>query len=385
MNKIYTLVTCIMGLGLLSAQEGRVGINTDSPKSTLDVRGKTDASGNTLSTDITGLQAPRLTLAELTAKGNTLYGVDQKGVLIFISDISGGDTSGSRANITTVGYYFFDGSQWKLMSPSITSNNYGDIKTGIQTTDHNGWVKLDGRLKSVLLPTQQAQATALGIGSHLPDATGSVLMQNGSALGTVSGSNSKTLTLANLPNINLTASNVSAGIPSGSVSVTAATAGTPAGSVSIANTTSTMQNAGDHNHFNPSTTRGTSTNGDHNHNYGRTDPAGEIVAAGSGAVVVGRENVTISNTTANSGLHNHTIDVGNYNTNSSGTHNHIMNAHTHTATFTGTILPTHAHAADFIGTALNSHNHSVPLGGSDAPVDITPKSLSVNTFIYLGN
>lgn len=73
------------------SQTGRIGINTESPKSTLDVNGKTDAIGNSLTTDITGLQAPRITRLELTNKGNSLYGADQKGTLVYITDVSGGD------------------------------------------------------------------------------------------------------------------------------------------------------------------------------------------------------------------------------------------------------------------------------------------------------
>ena len=38
-------------------------------------------------------------------------------------------------------------------------------------------------------------------------------------------------------------------------------------------------------------------------------------------------------------------------------------------------------------SSTDTHNHSVTInsGGSDTPIDITPKTLSVNTFVYLGN
>ena len=88
---------------------------------------------------------------------------------------------------------------------------FGDIKTGMQSIDHNGWVKLDGRAKSSLTATQQTQATALGISTSLPDATNAFLVQNGSAVGTVAGSSTKTITQANLPNVTLTGSTNSAG------------------------------------------------------------------------------------------------------------------------------------------------------------------------------
>ncbi len=52
---------------------------------------------------------PRLTLAELTAKGNTLYGAAQDGAIIYITTISGGgDTQGQREYIVSKGLYLFD-------------------------------------------------------------------------------------------------------------------------------------------------------------------------------------------------------------------------------------------------------------------------------------
>ena len=126
----------ILLAGLAKSQEGRVGINTVSPKTTLDVNGKSDTNGLSLSGDITGLQAPRLTRAELTNKGNTLYGADQRGAIVYITDVSGGNNVSQRVNITSVGYYYFDGAVWNriasnsgaLLNP-VTSDN-GLTKTG---------------------------------------------------------------------------------------------------------------------------------------------------------------------------------------------------------------------------------------------------------------
>ena len=103
-------------------------------------------------------------------------------------------------NDANTGNYIYNGSSWVLLSNA----NYGDIKTGIQSTDHNGWIKLDGRLLSGLSTSQQAQATALGVGANLPDATNAYLVQNGGALGTVGGSNSKTIARSDLPNFSQT-------------------------------------------------------------------------------------------------------------------------------------------------------------------------------------
>jgi hypothetical protein len=109
MKKQYIIVAVLFS----AAAYSQVGVNTDAPKTTLDVNAKRDTSGNiTDNAQLIGLQAPRLTRAELTANTAT-YGTDQKGALIYVTNISGGDNAGQRVNITTVGYYYFDGSLWK--------------------------------------------------------------------------------------------------------------------------------------------------------------------------------------------------------------------------------------------------------------------------------
>lgn len=125
-TKLYTALAFLLFSISAYAQQGRVGINTTDPKTTLDVTGKTDTSGNLLTTDMTGLQAPRLTRAELTAKGNALYGADQKGTLVYITDVSGGDATSQRINITVSGYYYFDGTVWQRLA---NGGGNGDDKT----------------------------------------------------------------------------------------------------------------------------------------------------------------------------------------------------------------------------------------------------------------
>lgn len=114
MKKIILPIASLLFFGgFISAQ---VGINTPTPKTTMDVGAKRDSSGNiTDNNQLLGLQAPRLTRGELTA--NTApYGTDQKGALVYITDISTGNTTGSRINMDTVGYYYFDGTLWQKIS-----------------------------------------------------------------------------------------------------------------------------------------------------------------------------------------------------------------------------------------------------------------------------
>ncbi|MDR1764396.1 MAG: hypothetical protein LBR64_10695 [Dysgonamonadaceae bacterium] len=77
----------------------------DEPKATLDVRkGGTKADG---------IIPPVLTGNEL--KGNdSKYGTDQKGVIVYVTAAANPTTS-KTINVTSAGYYYFDGSIWKKL------------------------------------------------------------------------------------------------------------------------------------------------------------------------------------------------------------------------------------------------------------------------------
>lgn len=103
--KKHVLMKLFSTLGLLFfsvSAHAQIGINTNSPKATLDITVKKE----TLS--IEGLIPPRLTLEELTAKGNTLYGAEQEGTIIYILNTNGGNKEGQRENIDSKGLYIFD-------------------------------------------------------------------------------------------------------------------------------------------------------------------------------------------------------------------------------------------------------------------------------------
>ena len=78
---------------------------------------------------------------------------------------------------------------------------YGDIKSGIQTTDHSGWVLLDGRTIASLTTPQQTQAANLGLSGNLPDARGKYLSYS-PLEGSSFGNNTINLSKANLPTDN---------------------------------------------------------------------------------------------------------------------------------------------------------------------------------------
>ncbi|PTT36392.1 hypothetical protein DBR28_11090 [Chryseobacterium sp. HMWF028] len=125
MKTKFTQLSIVLISGFSFAQ---VGINTGSPKTTMDVSAKRDNSGQiTDNTQTFGLQAPRLTRAELTVN-TAAYSSDQRGALIYITDVTGGDNAGQRINVTSMGYYYFDGTVWQkfleatnTIAPAITA------------------------------------------------------------------------------------------------------------------------------------------------------------------------------------------------------------------------------------------------------------------------
>jgi len=129
MKKVYLSIALVA----FGYSFGQVGINTDSPKTTLDVSVKRDALGIIAdNTQHVGLQSPRLTRAELT--GNTAaYGTDQTAALVYVTDVSGGDTNIPRTHVDAPGYYYFDGILWQKFTGGTASG--GTEPWRVRTTD----------------------------------------------------------------------------------------------------------------------------------------------------------------------------------------------------------------------------------------------------------
>lgn len=186
MNITIKTILCLILTQITFAQ---VGISNEEPKATLDIVGKPT---ETATPD--GVIAPRISRQQLIAK--TGYTAAQTGTIVYVTDLTG-TTNAATSKISEIGYYYFDGAQWKSMN-STAKFVYGDVKQGFQTVDHDGWIQLNGRLKSSLTSAQQTIASNLGFGANLPDATDKVLKQK-SNVNTVGGINSVTIAQANLP------------------------------------------------------------------------------------------------------------------------------------------------------------------------------------------
>jgi len=237
--------------------------------------------------------------------------------------------------------WFFNGSQWESLSKSSI---YGDIKSGVQVQDHQGWVKLDGRNISSLSLSQQSVATSLGFTNTLPNATNAYLVQNGASIASVSGSNTRVLTQANLPNISFTGST---------------------------NTT------GSHNH-----SGSTNAAGGHAHNFalgGSNQPYLTMITSGYSDYLYG------------GGANQPAVGTLYYGITSSATSSYPNMT---TGTFANALSSrnnpaiawagSHSHSLSINSSGNHSHSVSVSSGGSATPVITSPRSLSVNMFIYLG-
>lgn len=107
MKKIK-LSVCSLVLSFFSlGANAQIGINTATPKATLDVVGKPD-----ITTSVDGVIAPRMTGDQLKAK-DAVYLAEQTGALVYITQAVG-TPSVKTAKVDKAGYYMYNGETWKF-------------------------------------------------------------------------------------------------------------------------------------------------------------------------------------------------------------------------------------------------------------------------------
>lgn len=401
MKQFFILVLVLL---VSASSQAQVGINTDSPKAALDIVAHSGASY------VAGMQAPRLTLAELTAKGNTLYGASQVGAIVYIFNTDGGDKIGQRINISVPGYYCFDGSLWQKLGAfdvfDISAAIVGDVKYSLSPSDHAGWYLLDGRATSPFSATAKAAAATIGFATNLPDTRDRVLKAKSitETLGSLGGSNSLIINKENLPNISL-AGTISGVSSSGGAAHTHTFSGTSA-SAGVAHShvfTGTSANAGAaHTHTLSGTSAnggaahthpfsGTSSNaGAHTHNYTHPQEQNTNHRGNPPASAISVDSRQTRQTTSG-GAHTHTFTGVSANTAHTHTFSGTSASGTHTHAFSGTSTSTtHTHAFSGTSASGGAHTHTatgtttVPTGGAGTALDNRSPYLTVNAFVYLG-
>ena len=149
-----TIFTALLLVSTLAYSQ--VGINTTDPKATLDV-----VANATESKMVDGIIAPRLTGNELKSK-DTLYSTDQKGAIIYAT-AAASPTTAKTINVTTAGYYYFDGSVWKAFASSSTFTQTDDWHTtgNSGTTPGNNFLGTTDD-KDLMLKRNNTQAGLIG-------------------------------------------------------------------------------------------------------------------------------------------------------------------------------------------------------------------------------
>ncbi|SDQ15005.1 hypothetical protein SAMN05421664_0749 [Chryseobacterium soldanellicola] len=112
-NKIT--LTCF-ALSFASFANAQVGINTPNPASTFDIVAKS-ATGTSKAPE--GLLVPRID----RLRAQSMDGIATS-TLIFVNNATTGTQTGKAVNINSVGYYYFDGTNWiKLNSGTINDKD----------------------------------------------------------------------------------------------------------------------------------------------------------------------------------------------------------------------------------------------------------------------
>ncbi|KFE97199.1 hypothetical protein IX39_20605 [Chryseobacterium formosense] len=167
----------VVALASYATAYSQVGINTDAPNATLDV---VASAADITKTD--GFIAPRLKGSELKLK-DALYASNQTGAIVYITEaLLPANTTTKTVNVTTVGYFYFDGAKWVAISGGsvgaqtddwhITGNTGTAAGTNfLGTTDdvdlifkrkniHSGWIN------------ENLGATAFGVSALPTTSTG---------------------------------------------------------------------------------------------------------------------------------------------------------------------------------------------------------------------
>lgn len=112
-------------IGLTCYSHAQVGVWTNNPRTTLDVVKST--TNPTTTPD--GVRAPNITKTELANKTATTYTNTQNGVIVYVTDVSGGTTGTSLSQVENVnmpGLYYFDGPtlKWIYLGSNPVMTNF---------------------------------------------------------------------------------------------------------------------------------------------------------------------------------------------------------------------------------------------------------------------
>lgn len=141
--------------------QAQIGIGNTDPKATLDITGQP-----TVTTELDGVIAPRITGAQLRAK---TYTTAQTAALVFVT-VADTAPAGQTIDVTIPGYYYFDGTKWTLVAPSndwkITGNSNTTAGTNfLGTTNDVNLIFKRNNIQAGLLTAPATSNTGFGVSS----------------------------------------------------------------------------------------------------------------------------------------------------------------------------------------------------------------------------
>jgi hypothetical protein len=110
-KELLLTVFILLSIKTMYAQ---VGVGTTSPSSTLDVIAS-NPTGN--STNVDGILIPRVT----RQRAQSMTSVPTS-TMIYVNEVVTGSATGSTINVTSTGFYFFNGTIWEKISTGLNTN-----------------------------------------------------------------------------------------------------------------------------------------------------------------------------------------------------------------------------------------------------------------------
>jgi hypothetical protein len=156
-------LSIILSITAYSMVFAQMGINTNTPLSTLDINAK-KPSGTSANPD--GILIPRID----RQRAQNMSGIPVS-TMVYINNIATGSQTGTAANIDTTGYYYYNGISWIKLNPSVniytsdgTLSNFRSITTngnslnfvngtstvGINMSEINGGFSANGSTRGTL-------------------------------------------------------------------------------------------------------------------------------------------------------------------------------------------------------------------------------------------
>lgn len=143
MPNIKTSLLILLSLGTTLIIPAQTGINTKTPKATLDIQGNPADP-----TSIDGFLAPRISGPNLQRK-NSLYKNEQIGTIVYVTSKSpqAGNMNDKTEKVTGPGYYYYDGSLWlQLINSDMQASSNIKANNGLSKYGNN--IQLGGALIS---------------------------------------------------------------------------------------------------------------------------------------------------------------------------------------------------------------------------------------------